>query len=72
MAMSFDQHGSTVVLDMMRDMSYLPGMGLGRRQHGPSEFMAIPNQDVPFRLGFVPIEANYRYMARLCKERVRT
>ncbi|RVW84686.1 Retrovirus-related Pol polyprotein from transposon 17.6 [Vitis vinifera] len=34
-AMSFDQHGCTVVLDMMRGMSYLPGMGLGRRQHGP-------------------------------------
>ncbi|RVW62781.1 hypothetical protein CK203_058916 [Vitis vinifera] len=33
-AMSFDQHGSTVVLDIMRGMSYLPGMGLGRRQHG--------------------------------------
>ena len=28
-AMLFDQHGSTVVLDMMRGMSYLPGMGLG-------------------------------------------
>ncbi|KAL6336582.1 hypothetical protein AAG906_025137 [Vitis piasezkii] len=36
-AMSFDQHSSTVVLDMMRGMSYLPGMGLGRRQHGPNE-----------------------------------
>ncbi|RVW12041.1 hypothetical protein CK203_087291 [Vitis vinifera] len=35
-AMSFDQHGSTVVLDIMRGMSYLPGMGLGRRQHGPT------------------------------------
>ena len=31
-AMSFDQHRSTVVLDMMRGMSFLPGMGLGRRQ----------------------------------------
>ncbi|RVW24538.1 hypothetical protein CK203_090896 [Vitis vinifera] len=30
-AMSFDQHNSTVVLDIMRSMSYLPGMGLGRR-----------------------------------------
>ncbi|RVW41816.1 hypothetical protein CK203_112756 [Vitis vinifera] len=29
MAMSFDQHDSTMVLDMMRSMSYLPGMGLG-------------------------------------------
>ena len=29
MAMSFDQHGSIVVLNMMRSMSYLPGMRLG-------------------------------------------
>ncbi|KAL6330639.1 hypothetical protein AAG906_003250 [Vitis piasezkii] len=69
-AMSFDQYGSTVVLDMMKSMSYLPGIGLGQRQHGPSEFMAIPNHDVPFMLGFIPIEADYRYMARLHKERV--
>ena len=26
-AMSFDQHNSTVVLDMMRGMTFLPGMG---------------------------------------------
>ncbi|KAL6311986.1 hypothetical protein AAG906_011628 [Vitis piasezkii] len=31
-AMSFDQHSSTVVLDMMRGMTFLPGMGLGRRR----------------------------------------
>ncbi|RVW56783.1 Retrovirus-related Pol polyprotein from transposon 17.6 [Vitis vinifera] len=42
---TFDEHGSTVVLDIMRSMSYLPGMGLGRRQHGPSEFIAIPDHD---------------------------
>ncbi|RVW21846.1 Retrovirus-related Pol polyprotein from transposon 17.6 [Vitis vinifera] len=70
-AMSFDQHGSTVVLDIMRSMSYLPGMGLGRRQHGPSEFITIPDHDVPFGLGFIPTEVDYRYMARLRKERVR-
>ncbi|RVW12007.1 hypothetical protein CK203_087242 [Vitis vinifera] len=28
-AMSFDQHGSTVVLEMMRSMFYLPGVGEG-------------------------------------------
>ena len=70
-AMSFNQHGSMVVLNMMRSMSYLPDMGLGWRQHGPSEFMTIPDHDVPFGLGFIPIEADYRYMARLRKERVR-
>ena len=69
--MSFDQHSSMVVLDMMRGMSYLPGMGLGRCQHGPSEFMAFLDHDVPFGLGFIPIEADYRYMARLRKEMVR-
>ena len=70
-AMSFDQHSSTVVLDMMRGMSYLPDMGLGRRQHGPSEFMAFPDHDVAFVLGFIPTEVDYRYMERLPKERVR-
>ena len=60
MAMSFDQHSSTVVLNMMRGMSYLPGMGLGRRQHEPSELMAFPNHDVLFGLEFIPTEADYR------------
>ena len=69
--MSFDQHSSTVVLDMMRGMSYIPGMGLGRRQQGPSEFMAFPDHDVPFGLGFIPTEADYRYMARVRRERVK-
>ena len=71
MAMSFDHHNSIVVLDMMRGMSYLPGMGLGRHQHGPSEFMAFPDHDIPFGLGFIPTEVNYRYMVRLHKEKVR-
>ena len=39
-AMSLDQHSSTVVLDMMRGMTFLPGIGLERRQQGPSEFIA--------------------------------
>nr|CAN71602.1 hypothetical protein VITISV_008050 [Vitis vinifera] len=70
-AMSFDQHSSTVVLDMMRSMTFLPGMGLGRRQQGPSKFIATIDHDTTFGLGFIPTEADYRYMARLRKERVR-
>ena len=62
-AMSFDQHNSIVVLDMMRSMSFLPSMGLGRRQYGSSEFIAIPDHDVLFGLGFIPTEVDYRYMA---------
>ncbi|RVW31076.1 hypothetical protein CK203_093174 [Vitis vinifera] len=49
-AMSFDQHSSTVVLDMMRGMTFLPGMGLGRRQQGPSEFIAAIDHDMTFGL----------------------
>ena len=30
--MSFDQYNSTLVLSMMRGMSYMPGLGLGRHQ----------------------------------------
>ena len=71
MAMPFDQHGSTMVLDMMRSMSYLPDMGLSRHQHEPSGFMTILDHDVPFRLEFIPTEADYRYMTRLRKEKVK-
>ena len=70
-AMSFDQHSSTVVLDMIRGMSFMPGLGLGRRQHGPMEFVATVDHDTPFGLGFVPTEADYRYMARLHQEKIR-
>ena len=70
-AMLFDQHDSMVVLDMMRSMSYLPSMGFGQRQHGPNEFMAIPNHDVLFELGFIPTEADYRYMARMREKMMR-
>ncbi|RVW24471.1 Transposon Ty3-G Gag-Pol polyprotein [Vitis vinifera] len=50
-------HSSTVVLDMMRGMTFLPGMGLGRRQQGPSEFIAAIDHDTTFGLGFIPTEA---------------
>ena len=49
-----------IVLDMMRDMSSLPGLGLERRQHGSSEFVTTTNHDTPFDLGFVPTEGDYR------------
>ena len=71
-AMSFDQHNSTVVLDMMRGMSFLPDMGLGLRQQGPSEFIGAIDHDMTFGLRFIPIESDLRYMARLRNERVRT
>ena len=61
-----------MILDMMRNMSFLSGMGLGRRQHGLSGFIAVIDHDVPFGLGFIPTKANYRYMARLHKKMVRT
>ena len=37
--MSFDQHNSTLVLSMMRGMSYMLGLGLGRREQGSCELL---------------------------------
>ena len=70
--MSFDQHSSTVVWDMMRSMLYMPGLGLGRRQYGRSKSITVLDHDPPFGLGFVPIEANFQCMAQLHRERVRS
>ncbi|RVW68580.1 Transposon Ty3-G Gag-Pol polyprotein [Vitis vinifera] len=39
--------------------------------HGSREFIATIDHDTPFGLGFVPIEANYRYMILLHKKRLR-
>ena len=54
--MSFDQYSSTLVLSMMRGMSYMPGLGLGRRQQGPHEFAFIIDHEIPYRLGYTPSE----------------
>ena len=61
--MSFDQHSSPVVLDMMRSMSYMHGMGLGHCQHGRSEFIIVLDHDPPFGLGIVHVEADFQCMA---------
>ena len=63
MVSPFDEHGSTMVLDMMRSMSFLPSLGLGCPQHGSAKFIATVDHDSPFGLGFIPTEVDYRYMA---------
>ncbi|RVW77707.1 Retrovirus-related Pol polyprotein from transposon 17.6 [Vitis vinifera] len=45
--------------------------GVGSTSAWTEQFIAIPDHDVPFGLGFIPTEADYLYMARLRKERVR-
>ena len=69
--MSFDQHSSTLVLSMMRGMSYMPGLGLGRRQQGLREFTITVDHDMPYGLGYTPSEDDARHMAMLCRDRVR-
>ena len=49
--MSFYQHSSTLVLSMMRDMSYMPGLGLSCRPQGPREFTITVDHDMPYGLG---------------------
>ena len=55
----------------MRSMSFLSGLGLGCRQHGPGEFIVTVDHDTSFNLGFVPIEPYYRYMVFLHNERLK-
>ena len=68
--MSFDQHNSTLVLGMMRGISYPPAMGLGCRQQGPCEFAFTIDQDIPYGLGYTPTEDDARHMTQLHRDRV--
>ena len=70
MALPSHKHNSTIILDMMRFMYFFHGF-LGCHQHGPREFIATVDHYTHFRLGFIPIEFNYRYMTLLHKERLR-
>ena len=54
--MSFDQYNNTLVFSMMRDMSYMPGLGLGRRHQGSHEFAFTVDHVIPYGLGYTPSE----------------
>ena len=54
MPMAFDQCSSTLVLSMMRGMSYMPGLGLGRCQQGSREFTITVDHSIPYGLGYIP------------------
>ena len=69
--MSFDQHNNTLVLSMIRGMSYMPGLGLGYRQQGPREFTITVDHDIPYGLGYTPYEDDARHMAMQRRDRVR-
>ena len=69
--MSFDQHNVTLVLSMMRGMSYMPGLELGHRQQRPLEFTFIVDHGIPYGLGYTPTEDDACHMARLCRDKVR-
>ena len=69
--MSFDPHNSTLVLSMMKGMSYMPSLGLGRRQQGPREFAFTIDHDIRYGLGYTPYEDDARHMAMLRRDRVR-
>ena len=69
--MSFDQHSSTLVLSMMKGMSYMPGLGLGNRQQGPREFSFTIYHGIPYGFGYTPSEDDARHMEMLRQDRVR-
>ena len=53
---SLDDDNRTLVLSMMRGMSYMPGLGLSHRQQGPREFAFTIDHDIPYGLGYTPSE----------------
>ena len=61
--MSFDQYSSTLVLSIMRGMSYMPGLGLGRRQQRPHKFTITVDHDISYGLGYIPTADDARQMA---------
>ena len=68
--MTFDQYSSTLVLNMIKGMSYLLGLGLGCCQNGPREFTFTIDHDTSYGLGYIPTKEDARYMAWLRKDRV--
>ena len=66
--MSFDKYSSTLVLSMMRGMSYMPGLGLGHRQQGSHEFTITVDHDIPYGLGYIPTADDARHMVQLRRE----
>ena len=68
--MSFDKKNNTLVLSMMRGMSNIYGLGLGRRQHGPREFTFTIDHDIPYGLGYTPIEGDGHHMVRMIRATV--
>ena len=68
---SFDQHNITLVLSMMRGISYMLGLGLGHRQRGPRQFNFTIDHDIPYGLGYTPTDDDAHHMARLRRDRVR-
>ena len=69
--MSFDKNIITLVLNMMKGMSYMTGLGLGHRQQGPREFAFTIVHDIPHGLGYTPSEDDAQHMAWLHRDRVR-
>ena len=69
--MSFDQHNNTLVLSMMRGMSYMPGLRLGCRQQGLQEFPFTVDHDIPYGLGYTPTENDAHHMERMLQDKVR-
>ncbi|RVW36985.1 hypothetical protein CK203_099638 [Vitis vinifera] len=61
---TFDEIQTLEIEDFCRDFVAMTTSA------GTSEFIAAIDHDTTFGLGFIPTEADYRYMARLCKERI--
>ena len=56
---------------MMKGMSYMLGLGLGRRQQGSREFAFTIDPNIPHGLGYTPSEGDARHMVMLRRDKVK-
>jgi len=56
----YDPHGNVNVIQMFRNMHFMPGLGLGQRQEGISEPIVLKKSFPPCGLGYQPSERELR------------
>ena len=54
--MPFDPYGNQAVANMLKNMNYFPGLGLGKRQQGIPEFPNFLTCELHFGLGYEPTD----------------
>ncbi|MCR2847795.1 hypothetical protein KN825_14270 [Weizmannia coagulans] len=69
LSIDFARCSGPAVMQMMRRMQYMPGLGLGRRQQGRTHGDFDQDSDIVFGLGFIPTPGDRQYMLDIRRQR---